>query len=106
MLSWVYLFIAGLFEVGWAVSIKHCDGFKLNLALLIVITSMTFSMVFMWLALKTIPMGITYAVWTGIGIVGVCSYEAFILKEPLSYSSLFFISLILVGIIGLKLSVK
>lgn len=106
MLSWVYLFIAGLFEVSWAVSIKYCDGFKLNLALLVVVASMTCSMIFMWLALKTIPMGITYAVWTGIGIVGVCSYEAFILKEPISYSSLFFIFLILIGIIGLKLSFK
>lgn len=106
MLSWICLFIAGLFEVGWAVSIKYCDGFKLNLALLIVVTCMTFSMIFMWIALKSIPMGITYAVWTGIGIVGVCSYEIIILKEPVSYLSLFFIFLILVGIIGLKLSFK
>lgn len=105
-MDWIYLLLAGLFEIGWAVGIKYCDGFKPNLPLLIVILSMTLSMVFLWLALKTIPMSVAYSVWTGIGIIGVCAYEALILKEPISFLSIGFIALILVGIIGLKLSVK
>lgn len=103
-MAWLYLLIAGLFEVGWAVGIKYCEGFKLNGPLIIVIISMIFSMVFLWLALKTLPISIAYTVWTGIGIVGVCVYDLLILKNSLSLLSVFFIAMILFGIIGLKLT--
>lgn len=103
-MDWLYLILAGLFEIGWAVGIKYCDGFKLNLPAIIVAVSMTLSMVFLWVALRTIPMSIAYSVWTGVGIVGVCAYDIWILKYPLSGLSIFFISMILFGIIGLKLS--
>ena len=105
-MAWIYLFIAGMFEIGWAVGIKHCDGFKLSLPLLMVITSMTLSMIFLGMAIKTIPMSVAYAVWTGIGIIGVFIYGVFILKEPISIMSMIFAGLILIGIIGLKLQVK
>jgi quaternary ammonium compound-resistance protein SugE len=105
-MAWVWLLIAGLFEVGWAVGIKYCDGFKPTLALLIVIVSMTLSMVFLGMALKNISMGVAYSVWTGVGIVGVFLYQVLVFKEPMEMINVFFVFLILIGIIGLKLSAR
>lgn len=105
-MAWIWLFIAGLFEIGWAAGIKHCDGLKINIALIIVIMSMTLSMFFLSLALKSIPMGIAYSVWTGIGIVGVFLYQILIFKESVSLVNMLFILLILIGIIGLKINSK
>jgi quaternary ammonium compound-resistance protein SugE len=105
-MAWIYLLIAGLFEIVWAVGIKYCDSFKISLPLLLVILSMVFSIIFLGMAVKTIPMSIAYAVWTGIGIVGVFTYGVFILKEPISIINMIFIGLILVGIVGLKLQIK
>lgn len=105
-MAWFFLFIAGIFEIAWAVGIKYCEGFKLNFFLFFVIFAMTASMIFLWLATRTIPMSIAYAVWTGIGIVGVFIYGILILKEPFSMINILFVGLILVGIIGLKLSIK
>lgn len=102
-MAWVFLVAAGLFEVVWALGIKHCDGLKPTFALLVVIISMAFSMILLGLAAKHIPMSIAYAVWTGIGIVGVSLYSIFILNETMSFASLIFIAMILIGIIGLKL---
>lgn len=102
-MSWIYLLIAGFFEIAWAVGIKYCDGFKLNFALLLVVFSMAGSIIFLSIAIKNIPMSVAYAVWTGIGIVGVSIYGILILKESTSWLNLFFIMIILIGIIGLKL---
>ena len=79
-MAWLYLFIAGIFEIFWAVGIKYCDGLKITLPLVLVIISMGISIIFLGLATKTIPMSIAYAVWTGIGIVGVFAYGLLILK--------------------------
>ena len=105
-MAWLYLLIAGIFEVCWAVGIKYCHGFKITFPLLLVIISMGISIIFLGLATKTIPMSIAYAVWTGIGIVGVFIYGLLIFKDPISTSSIVFISMILIGIIGLKLSIN
>ena len=105
-MAWLYLLIAGIFENCWAVGIKYCQGFKPSFALLFVVASMTISMIFLSMATKTIPMSMAYAVWTGIGIVGVFLYGLLVLKEPISFLSATFVMLILIGIIGLKLSVK
>jgi quaternary ammonium compound-resistance protein SugE len=102
-MAWVYLLIAGIFEVVWAVGIKYCDGLKITIPLVLVVIAMAISMIFLGLATKTIPMSIAYAVWTGIGIVGVFAYGLLILKDPISTSSIIFVGLILTGIIGLKL---
>lgn len=103
-MAWVFLVLAGLFEVVWAVGIKNCNGFKPSKAFLIVVISMALSMILLGLAAKQIPMNIAYAVWTGIGIVGVSLYSSLILSEPLSFTNLGFICMILIGIIGLKLN--
>ncbi len=105
-MAWLYLFIAGVFEIFWAVGIKYCDGLKITLPLVLVIISMGLSIIFLGLATKTIPMSIAYAVWTGIGIVGVFAYGLLILKDPISTNSIVFVGLILIGIIGLKLGIK
>ena len=105
-MAWLYLFIAGIFEIFWAVGIKYCDGLKITLPLVLVIISMGLSIIFLGLATKTIPMSIAYAVWTGIGIVGVFVYGLLILKDPISTNSIIFVGLILIGIIGLKLGFK
>ena len=102
-MSWIYLVIAGMFEVVWAVAIKYCDGIKFNLPLITVIISMFLSCFFLWLATKTIPMSIAYAIWTGIGIVGVFIYGSLMLKDPITPATAIFVAMILVGIIGLKL---
>ncbi len=105
-MAWLYLLIAGIFEICWAVGIKYCDGFKITLPLVLVVISMAISMVCLGLATKTIPMSVAYAIWTGIGIVGVFAYGILILKDPISVSSIIFVSMILIGIIGLKLGIK
>ena len=105
-MAWLYLLIAGIFEIFWAVGIKYCDGLKITFPLVLVIVSMGLSIIFLGLATKTIPMSIAYAVWTGIGIVGVFAYGLLILKDPISTNSIIFVGLILTGIIGLKLGIK
>ncbi|MGB4191505.1 MAG: multidrug efflux SMR transporter [Rickettsiales bacterium] len=103
-MAWLYLLIAGIFEISWAVGIKYCDSSKLNFILFFVILSMMASVFFLWLALKSIPISLAYAIWTGIGILGVVTYDIIVFKQPLSLINLIFISLILIGIIGLKLN--
>lgn len=105
-MAWFYLFIAGVFEIFWAVGIKYCDGFKITLPLVLVIISMALSVIFLGLATRTIPMSIAYAVWTGIGIIGVFTYGLFILKDPISVKNIIFVGMILIGIVGLKLGIK
>lgn len=105
-MAWLYLVTAGVFEIFWAVGIKYCDGLKITFPLVLVIISMGLSIIFLGLATKTIPMSIAYAIWTGIGIVGVFAYGLLILKDPISTSSIVFVGMILIGIIGLKLGVK
>jgi quaternary ammonium compound-resistance protein SugE len=98
------LIIAGCFEIAWAVGLKYLDGFKLNLAMGFVGLSMTLSVVFLALAVKTIPISISYAIWTGIGICGVFLFGIFVLKEPLTITNAIFVAMILIGIVGLKIS--
>ena len=102
-MAWLYLLIAGIFEIFWAIGIKYCNGLKITLPLVLVIIAMSLSMIFLWLAARTIPMSIAYAVWTGIGVIGVFTYGLLVLKDPVSTSSIIFVSMILIGIVGLKL---
>ena len=102
-MAWLYLLIAGIFEIFWAIGIKYCNGLKITLTLVLVIIAMSLSMIFLWLAARTIPMSIAYAVWTGIGVIGVFTYGLLVLKDPVSTSSIIFVSMILIGIVGLKL---
>lgn len=103
-MSWFLLFIAGLFEVGWAIGLKYTDGFTRPLPTLLTVVSMVISMVLLGLALKHLPVGTGYAVWTGIGTVGTALLGIFLLNEPATAARLACIALIVGGIVGLKLA--
>jgi quaternary ammonium compound-resistance protein SugE len=103
-MAWVYLVIAGIFEITWAVCLKQSNSLKMNYTSIILLASMVFSVVFLSLAMKSIPMGTAYAVWTGIGIIGTVIYGAYILGEPISLMRVLYLAMILVGIIGLKIT--
>ncbi|MGZ3349613.1 MAG: quaternary ammonium compound efflux SMR transporter SugE, partial [Xanthobacteraceae bacterium] len=101
--AWIYLTIAGLFEIGWAIGLKYTEGFTRLLPSLWTIASMILSIVLLGLALKTLPVGTAYAVWTGIGAVGTAALGIYLFAEPATVARLLCIGLILSGIIGLKL---
>jgi quaternary ammonium compound-resistance protein SugE len=102
-MAWIYLTIAGLFEVGWAIGLKFTEGFTRLLPSLWTIASMILSIVLLGLALKTLPVGTAYAVWTGIGAVGTAALGIYLFGEPATAARLLCIGLILAGIVGLKL---
>lgn len=102
-MAWIYLTIAGLFEVGWAIGLKYTEGFTRLLPSLWTIASMILSIVLLGLALKTLPVGTAYAVWTGIGAVGTAALGIYLFAEPATVARLLCIGLILSGIIGFEL---
>ncbi|WP_395827146.1 quaternary ammonium compound efflux SMR transporter SugE [Elstera sp.] len=103
-MAWFYLFIAGLLEIGWAIGLKYTDGFSRLWPSVATGISMILSVGFLGLALKTLPVGTGYAVWTGIGTVGTVILGITLLGEPATLVKLLCIGLIVAGIIGLKLS--
>jgi len=102
-MEWIYLTVAGLFEIGWAIGLKYTEGFTRLLPSLWTIASMILSIVLLGLALKTLPVGTAYAVWTGIGAVGTAALAIYLFAEPATALRLISIGLILSGIVGLKL---
>jgi len=103
MMKWLLLFVAGLLEVCWAVGLKYSDGFTKLVPSIFTILGMIASFYFLSLALKNIPLGTAYAIWTGIGTVGTVTLGVILFKEPIDPSRLIFIGFIVIGIIGLKL---
>ncbi len=102
-MAWILLFFAGLFEIGWAVGLKYTEGFTRLLPTLLTAGSMAISLLLLGLALRTIPLGTGYAVWTGIGTVGTVIFGIAFLAEPATALRLGCVGLILAGIVGLKL---
>jgi quaternary ammonium compound-resistance protein SugE len=102
-MAWLYLFIAGLFEVGWAIGLKYTEGFTRLMPSALTLASMAVSLGLLGLALKELPVGTAYAVWTGIGTVGTAGLGVVLLGEPATALRLACIGLIVAGIIGLKL---
>jgi quaternary ammonium compound-resistance protein SugE len=102
-MSWIYLFIAGIFEIGWPLGFKlsqttsHRYGWITFAAI-----SMALSGIFLWHAQKSIPIGTAYAIWTGIGATGTFILGILFFRDPANLGRLFFASLIVAGIIGLK----
>lgn len=101
--AWILLFIAGLLEVVWAIGLKYADGFSRPLPAVITIAAMIGSVWLLALALKEIPVGTGYAVWTGIGAVGTAILGIVLFSEAATVARLGCIALIVAGIIGLKL---
>ncbi|WP_306225595.1 quaternary ammonium compound efflux SMR transporter SugE [Bosea beijingensis] len=102
-MAWLYLFVAGLFEVGWAIGLKYTNGFTRLVPTLFTGASMIVSLGLLGLALKSLPVGTAYAVWTGIGTIGTAILGIALLGEPAGALRLACIGLIVAGIVGLKL---
>ncbi|MDE6138883.1 MAG: multidrug efflux SMR transporter [Candidatus Gastranaerophilales bacterium] len=100
---WVYLLVAGFFEVIWAIGLKLSHGFTNIIFSVLTIMGMIASFYFLAIALKNIPLGTAYAVWTGIGIVGTVLLGIILFKEPVTVMRIVCIMLIVLGITGLKL---
>ena len=105
-MAWIYLLIAGVFEIGWAVGMKFTNGFSKFWPTVGVLIAMLLSVYFLTIAIRTIPVGTAYAVWTGIGIAGTTILGIFLFDEPVNALRIFFISLILLSVIGLKVITK
>lgn len=102
-MAWVVLFFAGLLEVGWALGLKYTEGFTRFWPTVGTVVSMVLSMGLLGIALRTLPVGTAYAVWTGIGTVGTVVLGIVLFGEPASALRLACVGLILAGIVGLKL---
>lgn len=101
-MAWIYLLIAGVFEVVWAIGLKYTHGFSRIIPSIITFSAMAISFYFLSASLKTLPIGTAYAVWTGIGAVGTVIAGMFLFNEPRDFMRILFILLVVGGIIGLK----
>ena len=102
-MAWIILFFAGLSEIGWAVGLKYTEGFSRLVPSVLTVGAMVVSMILLGIALKTLPVGTGYAVWTGIGTVGTAILGIYLFGESASAVRLACIALIVAGIVGLKL---
>jgi quaternary ammonium compound-resistance protein SugE len=102
-MAWVVLLFAGLFEIGWAVGLKYSQGFDRLWPSLATLLSMAVSLALLGVALRSLPLGTAYAIWTGIGTVGTVILGIAIFGEPASAARLMCAGLIVAGIVGLKL---
>lgn len=103
-MSWIYLVIAGVLEIGWAIGLKYTDGWTKFFPSVVTAIMMIASFYFLSLAVKVLPIGTAYAVWTGIGTVGAAILGIFIFGESRDVSKMICVLLIVMGIIGLKLT--
>jgi quaternary ammonium compound-resistance protein SugE len=102
-MAWAVLFAAGLLEVCWAIGLKYTEGFSRLVPSVLTLVAMAGSILLLGLALKTLPIGTAYAVWTGIGAVGTAALGIYLFGEPATALRLASIGLIVAGIVGLKL---
>ena len=102
-LPWLVLFVAGLFDIGWAIGLKYTEGFSKLVPSVLTAAAMLISIVLLGLALKTLPVGTAYAVWTGVGAVGTAILGIVLFGDPATVARLACIGLIVAGIVGLKL---
>jgi len=103
-MSWVILVVAGFLEVGWAIGLKYTHGFTKPLPSLVTALMFIGSVGLLSIAARTLPIGTAYAVWVGIGALGAATLGIFLFHEPVSAPRLFFLALLLVAIVGLKLT--
>lgn len=103
-MSWMYLFVAALFEIGWAVGLEYTDGFTRPVPSVLTGIAMILSMGLLAQAVRTLPIGTAYAVWTGIGAAGTAFAGIVLFGEPRNMLRFLYIGLIITGVLGLKLS--
>ncbi|HET8609037.1 MAG TPA: quaternary ammonium compound efflux SMR transporter SugE [Burkholderiales bacterium] len=102
-MSWLVLFLAGLFEIGWAIGLKYTEGFTRLWPSLWTVAAMAISVALLGIAVRQLPIGTAYAVWTGIGAVGTVILGIVLFGDPASAARLICVALIIAGILGLKL---
>lgn len=102
-MPWIYLFFAGLFEVGWAVGLKYSHGFTRLVPTTLTVAAMAISLLLLGLALRSLPLGTAYAIWTGVGTIGTALLGIYLFAEPADAARLACIGMIAAGIAGLKL---
>jgi len=102
-LAWLYLFLAGLLEIVWAVGLKYTEGFTKLWPSVWTVVGMIASFWLLALAARTLPLGTAYAVWTGIGVIGTTILGVMLFDEPKTWPRICCVAMILVGILGLKL---
>jgi len=105
-MAWVYLLIAGLLEAVWAVGLKYTDGFSRLVPSLIVGAAMVGSMVLLALAVRTIPLATAYAIWVSLGIAATAIAQSVLFQEPLKPAQIAFLLLLIVSVVGLKVTAK
>ena len=103
-MNWFILFVAGLFEIGWAIGLKYTDGFTRLWPSVGTVASMVVSLVLLGIAMKTLPVGTAYAIWVGIGAVGTAILGMVLLGDATNTGRLVSLGLIVAGVIGLKLA--
>jgi len=103
-MAWLTLLIAGVFETGWAIGLKYTDGFTRVWPTAATAIALVASMVLLGMAVRSLPVGTAYAVWTGIGTVGTATLGVVLLNEPVTPLRVLCIVLIVAGIVGLKLA--
>ena len=105
-MKWLYLLLAGVLEITWAVAMKKTEGFTILIPSIITVVGYIASAVFLSLALKQLPLGTSYAIWTGMGIVGTTVLGVLLFNEKMTVPQVFCVALIVVGIAGLMLMSK
>ena len=103
-MAWIYLLLAGLFEIVWAIGLKYADGFTRLWPSVVTVAAMIVSVVLLGLAAKDLPIGTAYAIWTGIGAAGAAILGVVLFAEPVTAMRIASIALIIAGVIGLKLA--
>ena len=103
-MAWLILFIAGLFEVAWAIGLKYSDGFTKPFVSTLTVAAMAISVILLGLAMKSLPVGTAYSVWVGIGAIGTVILGIWLFDEPAGFFRLASVGLIIAGVVGLKLA--
>lgn len=103
-MAWLWLIIAGLLETGWAIGLKYTDGFTKLWPSVLTIAGIALSMFLLSVAARTLPIGTAYPIWVGIGAAGAVILGIVLLGEPATFARLFFLALLLVAIVGLKVT--
>jgi quaternary ammonium compound-resistance protein SugE len=101
-MAWAALFLAGLFEIAWAVGLKYTDGFSKPVPTVLTVSAMIISVLLLEWSVRTLPVGTAYAIWTGIGATGTAILDIYLFAEPAQAMRLICIGVIVAGIIGLK----
>lgn len=103
-MAWIILVVAGLFETAWAIGLKYTEGFRKLWPSLFTISTILISMLLLGVAVRTLPIGTAYSVWVGIGAAGATLLGIVLLDEPASFVRLFFLGLLIIAIVGLKMT--